>query len=265
VVRIALALEYDGSGFRGWQKQPGGNTVQDVLEASLSQFADVPVQVVCAGRTDAGVHATAQVVHFDSPVERSTFAWVRGTNSFLPATVAARWARLVAPDFHARFSARGRRYRYLLLNRAHRTGVWHDKIGWYHHPLDVEAMQAAANLLIGEHDFSAFRAADCQAASPVKVMRQAAIRRCGDLISFEFEASAFLHHMVRNLVGSLVRIGQGMRPPEWLGELLAAGDRRLAAPTFAAAGLYLVAVSYPPELGLPSEEGSAFLPFLTAT
>ncbi len=264
-MRIALAIEYDGSGYRGWQKQPGGNTVQDVLETALGQFAGTSVPVVCAGRTDAGVHATGQVVHFDAPVQRSMFAWVRGTNRFLPPTVAARWAHPVKPDFHARFSAHARRYRYLLVNGPHRTGLWHDKVGWYHHPLAIDAMQEAADLLIGEHDFSAFRAAECQAVSPVKIMHRVAIRRDGDLIQFDFEASAFLHHMVRNLVGSLVRIGQGKCPPRWISELLAARDRRLAAPTFAAAGLYLTAVRYAPELGLPDDEGTAFLPvFSTA-
>lgn len=259
-MRIALAVEYDGSGFRGWQTQPGGGTVQDAVQDALQQFAGVPVQVVCAGRTDAGVHATGQVVHFDTAVERSMFAWVRGTNSFLPPAVAARWARPVADDFHARFSAYARRYRYLLINRAHRTGVWNGRVGWYHHPLDVGTMQAAADLLLGERDFSAFRAAECQANSPVKVMREAHVRRFGDLIAFDFEASAFLHHMVRNLVGSLVHVGQGKRPPEWIGDLLAAGDRRLAAPTFAAAGLYLFAVRYPPELGLPSGDQTNLTP-----
>ncbi|SBT06616.1 pseudouridylate synthase I [Candidatus Accumulibacter aalborgensis] len=261
-MRIALAVEYDGSGFRGWQKQAHGGTVQDALQDALQKFAGVPLQVVCAGRTDAGVHATGQVVHFDTLIERSLFSWVRGTNTFLPPAVAIRWARVVADDFHARFSAYARRYRYLLLNRPHRTGACHGKVGWYHHPLDVEAMQVAAELLLGEHDFSAFRAAACQARSPVKLMRQADIRRCGDLLVFDFEASAFLHHMVRNLVGSLVHVGQGKRPPEWIAELLLAGDRRLAAPTFSAAGLYLVAVSYPADSGLPIADATPFLPFV---
>ncbi len=178
------------------------------------------------------------------------FAWVRGANTFLPAAVAVRWAQIVADDFHARASAYSRHYRYLLINRAHRTGAWHGKAGWYHHPLDVAAMQAAADLLLGERDFSAFRAAECQAISPVKIMRRAEVQRCGDLLVFDFEASAFLHHMVRNLVGSLVAVGQGKHPPEWIAELLACGDRRLAAPTFAAAGLYLVARAVSAALGL---------------
>lgn len=257
-----MAVEYDGSAFRGWQTQPGGGTVQDAVEYALRQFSGAALRVVCAGRTDAGVHATGQVVHFDTDVERSMFAWVRGTNTFLPPAVAARWAQAVADDFHARFSACSRRYRYLLINRAHRAGLWNDRVGWYHHPLDVERMQAAADRLLGERDFSAFRAAECQATSPVKIMRQATVRRFGELFVFDFEASAFLHHMVRNLVGSLVCVGQGKRPPEWISELLAAGDRRLAAPTFPANGLYLVEVRYPSEIGLPSLDDTALRPLL---
>jgi tRNA pseudouridine38-40 synthase len=251
-MRIALGVEYDGSGFRGWQKQLGGNTVQDALEAALGQIAGEPVDVVCAGRTDAGVHATDQVVHFDAPVARPLSAWVRGVNTFLPPAVAVRWARPVAVDFHARFSAYGRCYRYVLINRAQRVGLWHGRAGWYHHPLDVTRMQEAATLLLGEHDFSAFRAADCQAKTPVKTLRQASVRRFDDMIIFEFEAGAFLHHMVRNLVGSLVYVGQSKHPPEWMVELLASGDRRLAAPTFSAAGLYLVGVKYDARWEVPA-------------
>ena len=250
-MRLALGVEYDGSAFRGWQTQPGGNTVQDALEAALQQIAGVPVEVVCAGRTDAGVHATGQVVHFDPPVTRSLTAWVRGVNTFLPDAVAVRWVHPVGAVFHARFSAFGRCYRYVLINRPQRPGVWHGRAGWYHHPLDVDAMQRGASLLLGEHDFSAFRAAACQAKSPVKTVRRAEVRRVGDMIVFDFEAGAFLHHMVRNLVGSLVYVGQGKHPPEWMSSLLQSGDRRLAAPTFSAAGLYLVEVKYEPHWGLP--------------
>lgn len=251
-MRIALGIEYDGSAFRGWQTQPGGGTVQDALEAALAQIAGCPVDVVCAGRTDAGVHATGQVVHFDSPLERPLTAWVRGVNTFLPAAVAVRWAIPVSDDFHARFSAYGRCYRYVLINRPQRSGVWHGRAGWYHHPLDAEIMQQAAGLLLGEHDFSAFRAADCQAKSPVKTVRRAEVRRFGDRIFFDFEAGAFLHHMVRNLVGSLVYVGQGKQRAEWITELLDQRDRRLAAPTFSPAGLYLVDVKYEPHWGLPA-------------
>lgn len=250
-MRIALGIEYDGSAFHGWQIQPGGGTVQDAVQTALAKIAGTPVDVVCAGRTDAGVHATGQVVHFDAPVERPLTAWVRGVNSFLPPGVAVHWAQPVADDFHARFSAFGRRYRYLLINRPQRTGVWHGRAGWYHHPLDVAAMQRAADLLLGEHDFSAFRAADCQAKSPVKTVRKASVQRAGELIVFDFEAGAFLHHMVRNLVGSLVYVGQGKHEPEWITELLATRDRSLAAPTFSAAGLYLAGVDYEAHWGLP--------------
>ena len=258
-MRLALGVEYDGSAFHGWQTQTGGGTVQDALERALDKIAGEPVKVMCAGRTDAGVHATAQVVHFDTLVERPLSAWVRGVNTFLPPQVAVRWVHPVPDQFHARFSAYGRRYRYVLINRPQRTGVWHGRAGWYHHPLDAGSMQQAADLLLGEHDFSAFRAADCQAKSPVKMIRQALVRRTGDLLIFDFEAGAFLHHMVRNLVGSLVYVGQGKHRPEWMAQLLAAKDRALAAPTFSAAGLYLAGVLYEPHWGLPAGD-DAFLP-----
>lgn len=256
-MRIALGVEYDGSAFHGWQVQPGGGTVQDALQAALREIAGVPVDVVCAGRTDAGVHATGQVVHFDAPVERPLSAWVRGINTFLPPAVAVRWARPVADDFHARFAAFGRRYRYLLLNRPQRPGVWHGRAGWYHHALNAAAMQRAAGHFVGEHDFSAFRAAECQAKSPVKTLRRAEVRRVGDLVVFDFEASAFLHHMVRNMVGSLVYVGQGKHAPGWIAELLDERDRRRAAPTFAAAGLYLVGVDYEAHWGLPGGDDTS--------
>jgi tRNA pseudouridine38-40 synthase len=261
-MRIALGVEYDGSAFHGWQIQPGGGTVQDALQAALREIAGVSLSVVCAGRTDAGVHATGQVVHFDTDIERPLSAGVRGVNTFLPPAVAVRWAQPVSEDFHARFSAHGRRYRYVLINRPQRSGVWHGRAGWYHHPLDVEVMQTAAAMLLGEHDFSAFRAAACQARSPVKTLRQADVRRTGDFLIFDFEASAFLHHMIRNLVGSLVYVGQGKHPPEWMEELLLEADRRRAAPTFSAAGLYLVGVKYEPHWDLPAAD-ELFLPGLS--
>ncbi len=258
-MRIALGVEYDGSAFHGWQIQPGGGTVQDALQAALQEIAGVPVSVVCAGRTDAGVHAMGQVVHFDTEVLRPLTAWVRGANSFLPPAVAVRWAQAVPDDFHARFSAQGRRYRYVLINRPQRVGTWHGRVGWYHPPLEVGAMQSAASLLLGQHDFSAFRAAECQANSPVRTLRRFAVQRQGDALLFDLEADAFLHHMVRNLVGSLVYVGQGKHPPEWARELLDGRDRRRAAPTFAAAGLYLAGVEYAPHWGLP-ETGETFVP-----
>jgi len=253
-MRIALAIEYCGTHFQGWQSQPSGNTVQDALEAALAAIAGQPVGVICAGRTDAGVHATHQVVHFDAPVERPLTAWVRGVNSHLPDGVAVRWAQAVAPEFHARFSARGRRYRYLLMNRPQRPGLWQGRVGWFHLPLDLAAMQAAAGRLLGEHDFSAFRAAGCQAKTPVKTLWRADVQQQGNLLVFDFEASAFLHHMVRNLVGSLVYIGKGAQPAEWMGELLQARDRSAAAPTFSPDGLYFRGPIYEPHWQLPDPQ-----------
>jgi tRNA pseudouridine38-40 synthase len=255
-MRIALGVEYDGSSFLGWQKQPGGGSVQDALQAALTGLAGVEVAVVCAGRTDAGVHASAQVVHFDAPVARPLSAWVRGTNSFLPPSVVVRWARATADDFHARFSATGRHYRYLLLNRPQRSALWNGRAGWHYAPLDITAMQAACAHLLGEHDFSAFRAAECQARSPVKLLRRAEVRVSADFVVFDFAAGSFLHHMVRNMVGSLVYVGLGRQRPEWIAELLAGRDRRVAAPTFAAAGLYLVGVDYDAAWGLPSYDAA---------
>lgn len=245
-MRIALGIEYDGSAFCGWQSQAGGGAVQDAVESALAAVADAPIRVVCAGRTDAGVHALAQVVHFDTTAMRPETAWVRGVNAHLPDSVAVRWAKPVPADFHARFSALGRRYRYLLLNRGERPGLMARRVGWFHRPLDVEAMATAAELLLGEHDFSAFRAIECQAKSPIKTLRRADVVRHADMLVFDFEASAFLHHMVRNLVGALVYVGKGAHPPEWVGELLAGRDRTRAAPTFAPCGLYFAGVDYDP-------------------
>jgi tRNA pseudouridine38-40 synthase len=252
MARLALGVEYDGTSFAGWQSQPHADTVQDALEAALAVIGGSAVRVVCAGRTDAGVHALGQVVHFDTDAERPLSAWVRGVNSHLPPQVAVRWAQPVGADFHARFSARARRYRYVLLNRPVRPALLAGRVGWYHHPLDVDAMRAAAAGLVGEHDFSAFRAAECQAKSPVKRLHRADASRQGDCILFDFEASAFLHHMVRNLVGSLVYVGAGKQPPAWMDELLRSRDRTLAAPTFAAAGLYFAGVDYDPVWRLPA-------------
>jgi len=243
-VRIAAGVEYDGSGFSGWQSQRHGNTVQDVLERALASIAGAPVRTLCAGRTDAGVHGAAQVVHFDVSAARPMQAWVRGGNAALPASVAVRWACEVPDEFHARFCARSRSYRYVLYNHAVRPAILHGRVGWFHAPLDVDAMAAAAALLVGEHDFSAFRAAECQARSPIKSLLQADVKGQGACILFDFRANAFLQHMVRNLVGALVHIGKGAEPPAWMAELLVARERRLAAPTFSPAGLYLSGVEY---------------------
>ena len=209
MTRIALGLEYDGSGFNGWQAQPHGNTVQDALERALTAVAAHEVRVHCAGRTDTGVHALAQVAHFDTVAARPLNAWVRGVNAHLPAQIAVRWALPVDSEFHARFSARSRSYRYLLHNHPVRPALHHGKHGWFHQPLDVESMRGAATYLVGEHDFSAFRAAACQAKSPLKTLHRADILRYGDMVVFEFCASAFLHHMVRFMVGTLVSQGLG--------------------------------------------------------
>lgn len=253
-MRIALGVEYCGTAFHGWQSQAGGGTVQDALESALHEIAGVPVGVMCAGRTDAGVHATHQVVHFDVSIDRPLTAWVRGVNSNLPEGVAVRWAQPVDGEFHARFSARGRRYRYLLMNRPQRPGLWQGRVGWFHWPLDLAVMQEASSRLLGEHDFSAFRAAQCQAKSPIKTMSTASVTQCGNMFVFDFEASAFLHHMVRNLVGTLVAIGKGSQPATWVDELLQLRDRKEAAPTFSPDGLYFRGPVYESHWGLPDAE-----------
>ncbi|HEX6364265.1 MAG TPA: tRNA pseudouridine(38-40) synthase TruA [Albitalea sp.] len=250
-MRLALGVSYRGRDYQGWQSQPGGRTVQDRLEAALSQFADRPVATVCAGRTDAGVHGLNQVVHLDVDVHREPFSWVRGTNRYLPADIAVQWCRPVEAGFHARNSARGRRYAHLVLESPVRPAIEAGAAGWCFRPLDGESMRAAAALLVGEHDFSAFRAAECQAASPVKELRRIDIHRRGAYWRFEFEASAFLHHMVRNLMGCLVAVGTGTRAPPWVADVLASRDRSQAAPTFPPDGLYFVGPYYDPRLGLP--------------
>ena len=249
-MRIALGIEYDGGRFCGWQSQPSGCGVQDALERALSGVAGESIRVVTAGRTDTGVHALHQVAHFDTAAVRPDTAWIRGANALLPESVAVLWARPVDEGFHARFSAVSRRYVYLLLNHPVRPALLSGKAGWFHTPLDVEAMRQGALHLLGEHDFSAFRAAECQAKSPVKQMQAIEISRSGDTILLDFTANAFLHHMVRNLVGSLVYVGKGKHSPDWIGELLEGCNRTLAAPTFAPDGLYLTGIGYDPKWGI---------------
>ncbi|MDO8263966.1 MAG: tRNA pseudouridine(38-40) synthase TruA [Gallionella sp.] len=253
-MRIALGVEYDGSPYFGWQSQADGQTVQDTMQHALSRIAGEPISVIAAGRTDTGVHALEQVIHFDTQAERPLTAWVRGVNALLPVSIAARWAHPVPDEFHARFSAHGRSYRYLLINRPTRPAIQAGKAGWFHAPLDVEAMQAAAQCLVGAHDFSAFRAAQCQAKSPVKHLHQLEIRRHGEMLIFDLSADAFLHHMVRNIVGCLVYVGKGKYSPGWLAEVLASRERSLAAPTFAPDGLYLRRIQYEAKWGLPQEQ-----------
>lgn len=256
-MRIALGIEYDGSGFHGWQSQPHGNTVQDVLERAVSMLAGQNVRLTCAGRTDAGVHALGQVAHFDTTAVRPDSSWVRGTNTHLPDSVSVRWAQQVDVEFHARFAARSRSYRYVLYNHPVRPALGHGRVGWCHRPLEVGRMVEGAAFLLGEQDFSAFRAAECQAKSPVKIVHQADVVQCDELIVFDFRASAFLQHMVRNIVGALVMVGKGKRPSGWIADLIASRDRTLAAPTFSSAGLYFAGVDYEPHWQLPENGGFA--------
>jgi tRNA pseudouridine38-40 synthase len=249
--RIALGLEYDGSRFLGWQTQPGGGTVQDALEPALSEISQQSIKTVAAGRTDTGVHARLQVVHFDTQAARPASAWVRGVNALLPDAVAVLWSHQVSDEFHARFSARSRTYCYQLLNRPVRAGLAAARVGWFHLPLDVARMRAAAALLVGEHDFSAFRSSECQAKTPVRTVYQFDVEKDGDQITFTIRANAFLHHMVRNLVGTLVYVGKGKHPPQWVSEVLESKDRAKAAPTFGPQGLYLETIEYEPRWGLP--------------
>jgi tRNA pseudouridine38-40 synthase len=250
-MRIALGIEYDGSGFLGWQTQPGGGGVQDALERALAAIAGQQVKVVGAGRTDRGVHARGQVAHFETEALRPDTAWVRGVNAMLPDGVAVLWACQAGAEFHARYSARARVYRYVLLSRPVRPALFARNLGWFHASLDVDAMRAAATMLAGKHDFSAFRSAECQARSPVRTLEALTIEQQGERIDFVFRADAFLHHMVRNIVGALVYVGKGKHPPQWVSDVLASRDRALGAPTFSPEGLYLERVEYDARWQLP--------------
>lgn len=250
-MRIVLGVEYDGAAFCGWQSQPQGCAVQDALETALSAIAGAVIRCHVAGRTDRGVHASAQIVHFDSDAERPESAWVRGVNALLPPAVRVLWSKRVDDTFHARFAARARHYRYLLYNSPVAPAILRDKLGWFHAPLALAPMREAAVHLIGEHDFSAFRAAECQARTPVKELTRLAIEQRTNMLIFDFSANAFLQHMVRNLVGALVYVGCGRQQPGWVKTLLESRDRQLGAPTFSATGLYLVGVDYPAEFALP--------------
>jgi tRNA pseudouridine38-40 synthase len=250
-MRLALGISYHGQRYRGWQSQVGGQTVQDHIEAALARFADQPIRTHCAGRTDAGVHALQQVVHIDTDLDRALVSWVRGTNRFLPDDIAVQWCQPVGHTFHARNSALGRRYAYVLRESPVRPAIESGLAGWCFRPLDAAALQAASALLLGEHDFSAFRSAECQARSPVKTMRAITISRRGAYWRFDFEADAFLHHMVRNLMGCLVAVGTGAKDADWLASVLASRERRLCAATFMADGLYFVGPYYDPAHGLP--------------
>lgn len=249
--RMALGVAYDGSFWQGWQTQPGGRTVQDKLESALKRFLAEPVSTICAGRTDTGVHGLGQVVHIDTAVQRRTESWVRGLNALLPDSIAVQWAQAVPDTFNARFSALSRTYFYLVRNARVRSPMLHGRAGWVYHALELNPMRDAAQRLLGEHDFSCFRSSQCQAASPVRTLQSLQVEQYGDFFLFTFRANAFLHHMVRNLMGALLYVGRGKQAPSWMDELLAQRDRRLAAPTFAPDGLYLAKVDYPTEFGLP--------------
>lgn len=251
-MRYALGIEYDGSAFFGWQIQRESPTVQEVLQNALSHVANEPVRAVCAGRTDTGVHALCQVAHFDTSAVRDERSWVLGVNSNLPKAACVRWVRPVADDFHARFTALARHYRYEILNRWVRPAIGHGRVSWIRKPLDEQAMNEAAQTLLGEHDFTSFRSSGCKANHPVREVQSIGVRRDGDRLVLEVSANGFLYHMVRNIAGSLIEVGAGERSGEWLAEILSARDRTLAGVTAPPDGLYFMGVRYPPGAGLPS-------------
>ena len=253
-MRVALGLAYDGAGFCGWQSQPNRGGVQDVLELAITSIAQHSVRVHAAGRTDTGVHANCQVVHFDTTSNRPITAWVRGVNAHLPDTVRVEWAHSVDEAFHARFSAFSRSYQYVLYNAPVAPALMATKAGWFHLPLNGDAMAEAAAYLIGEHDFSGFRASECQAKTAIRTMTQSTVKKAGKYFVFEFTANAFLQHQVRNMIGALVYIGKGSHPPEYMKELLHKRDRTLSPPTFSPHGLYLTNVAYDAQWGLPIKQ-----------
>ncbi len=257
-MRLALGVTYNGSAYEGWQSQLSGNTIQDKLELALAKFSTQAIRVNCAGRTDAGVHGLMQVVHFDTDLERETASWVRGTNAFLPTDIAVQWARVMPDDFHSRGSAIARRYAYVVLESPVRPSVEAGRVGWVYRALDGGKMRQAANYLQGEHDFSSFRAAQCQAKSPIKNIQKIDIvqKPGAPYWRFEFQANAFLHHMIRNIMGCLVTVGQGFEKPEWMTEVLAAKRRDAAAPTFSPDGLYFLGPVYEAKYDLPTKTAS---------
>lgn len=252
MARFAVGLEYDGRAYSGWQFQTGLATLQDTVQRAFARVADAPIDCTCAGRTDAGVHALAQVVHFDSDAPRSERGWRLGTNTYLPPDVATLWVREVPAHFHARYSALARSYRYVILNRDSRPGLAAGRATWERRPLDAARMQAAAQVLVGEHDFSAFRAIECQSKTPVRRVTRLAVSRRGDWVEIEITANAFLHHMVRNIAGLLLAVGHGESPADRVSAVLASRDRKTSAATAPPDGLYLAAVQYPEEFGLPA-------------
>lgn len=260
-MRVALGVEYDGSSFHGWQRQNEVISVQQRLEEALSRVANEPIKVTCAGRTDAGVHATGQVVHFDTQSYRPERAWTLGINTYLPASVAVRWVKEVDDSFHARFSATARRYRYLIFNNNFRSGILPSGITHVHGPLDHELMHQAAQNLVGKHDFSSFRAVDCQAKTAIRTISHINVSRMGEYILIDVQANAFLHHMVRNITGTLLTIGRGEQPIDWTSKLLEVKDRTVSGARAKPNGLYLVNVTYPSKFFIPSlNMGPLFLP-----
>ncbi|VAX76904.1 tRNA pseudouridine synthase A [Serratia symbiotica] len=259
--KIALGIEYDGSSYYGWQQQKEVASVQGALEQALSKVANAPINLLCAGRTDSGVHATGQVAHFKTSVRRQDIAWTMGVNTQLPNNIAVRWVRVVPDDFHARYSATARRYRYIIYNHCNRPALLHQGVTHVYHPLNAVRMHSAAQALLGENDFTSFRAAQCQSSTPWRDVKHVKITRQGEYIVVDIKANAFVHHMVRNIVGNLMEIGCGKRGDNWMAELLTLRDRNLAAATARAEGLYLVSVDYPQHFSLPRLPlGPLFLP-----
>jgi tRNA pseudouridine38-40 synthase len=265
-MRIALMVEYDGSQYHGWQAQDGLHTVQHVLEMALGRVADHDVSVVAAGRTDTGVHATHQIIHFDAHSERSARAWIHGANSHLPKDVCVKWAKEMPENFHARYSALSRRYCYLIFNSPVRPGLWRSHLTWQYRPLDHDLMHKASQCLLGEQDFTSFRSVECQSKTAMRNVHQIAVLREGDLLAIEITANAFLHHMVRNIAGVLIAVGSGRRSMGWVNEVLQAKDRKLGAETAPPYGLYLAGVNYPAEFGVSQNFGGPlqFLSILSA-
>ena len=250
-MRLALGVSYNGQAYQGWQSQLSGRTVQDKLELALGKFTGQRVSTLCAGRTDAGVHGLMQVVHFDTPLERLSASWVRGTNAFLPRDMAVEWAQVMPQEFHCRASALSRRYAYIVVESPVRPSLDAGRVGWSFRPLDLQAMQMASLHLLGEHDFTSFRASACQALTPVKTLHRIEISQRGAYWRFEFEANAFLHHMIRNIMGCLIVVGHHKYPPEWVHDVLMAKDRNAAAPTYSPNGLYFLGPRYASHWGLP--------------
>ena len=255
--RIAIGIEYDGTRYAGWQRQREVRSVQAEVERALAAVADHPVEATCGGRTDAGVHALGQVAHFDTTAERPLRGWTLGANTHLPPDIAVLWAVPVQPEFHARYSALARSYRYVIQNRPVRPALARQRACWIHQPLDAAAMHGAAQCLVGEHDFSAFRAAECQSRTPVRRLDRIAVERSGDRVVLEVTANAFLHHMVRNIAGTLIAVGRGDRPAAWVAEALASRDRRTSGITAPPGGLYFLRIAYPLESGLPVADPGA--------